>query len=623
MGNSTFKSSIILIALSLVTLFGCANNKRPLARPTQGKATWQPAKPTTQTSPTKTTPAKKTPTRFQPKDQPSLPPKSDDAKPNAETDNSDIDKNKVAKDLEILVPPPGYHYKDNKDDNSDKDDSKDSETSPETLIDPIPEPSPTFSPEPSPPAPRPENTPSQPPVAPSPIAPPHVVAPPVVAPPVVAPPTVAPPPIEPPSVEPTNPTSPAPLAPIVPAAPDLRAREKLLKAKIDQAYASRADYNPALIKNWILSLINIDAKVTKEVVYGNKYKRTIRFENESQTFIRVFESLAVISGKALVPMYDTDGNLIEEKQLAIGGALMPSLDGKIFAEANGVECTKVLCALTSIFGSSEAAFDVLFIYFRYQYLITLQAPENELNDYIVIPPSVVREIAQTLWIMPSTFYGLKSLLTIRLVRPCLLTESDPTRAADAACTNFAGYFSTVTNSITREGEATQYEALAGNIKLFTKDLDATKSILVHEMTHAYDAQVRTTDEEISKLGIPVSGPGLNFAGHLSLSQDWLSLSEWKYLGDQSSKRVILPFTLVPGQRALFTYEVPKIWAEPNTNYFWRSYGTYNPQEDLAVSVEGYMTLPQVVKTHTPAKYDYVQKKLFTFKFKGTPFTWEY
>ncbi len=404
--------------------------------------------------------------------------------------------------------------------------------------------------------------------------------------------------------------------------------EKKWFAQIENSYTTRKPYDAELIKNWITSLINLDTKISKTITYGQNSKQTISFVNESQTFIKVFESLMVTGGQAIVPVYDQYGTLQEQKQVAVGGTLLPSLDGKIFLDADGKKCDKVLCALTAIFGTNAAAYDVLFIYFRYQYMITLQAPLEEPSgyrtqpkDYIVMPPETIRKISELFWSLPSTYYGMESLLSLQLVDMCA-TGTQNCKAESAYF--YGGYTSTIENK-----NIIHWKTLSGTIKLYVNGLKNIKSTFIHELSHAYDNTKRISNEELRNQGITINNDS-ELYGHIALSYEWLSLSNWKYFGDLYSVRKIPGFVDLT-DAAAFTIEVEKLWdlSVVDKKYFWWNYGMKDPTEDFAVAVEGYYAHPNMMRAkETPTrdyskKYNYIRDRIFTFTYKGTRYVWEY
>lgn len=226
--------------------------------------------------------------------------------------------------------------------------------------------------------------------------------------------------------------------------PELAQKAIALKKRIDAERRAQAGYDSALIKEWINTIQSADKKISMTIQYGKNYKREIHLVDESVRLGLALKSLIATKGLVEVPFYDQEfKKLVKIGQFEIGGDILPELDGKIFVDQNGVECTKVLCVLANIFkqeitpqtvlpelsvSSADAAYDVLFTYFYSKYMISLIAPRlgTDVNNdsktealyqakrerLSVFSSDNVRTIAKVFWMLPTRFSRMSSLIHI-------------------------------------------------------------------------------------------------------------------------------------------------------------------------------------------------------------------
>ncbi len=229
-------------------------------------------------------------------------------------------------------------------------------------------------------------------------------------------------------------------------------------------------------------------------------------------------------------------------------------------------CDDVLCALTAIYDSKEAAQRTLNIAKRNGYIVS--AGKDFINEKDVwigelFSPEEIQTIDLSYKKLPPTFNRLKTLNRIKRMPHTKHKPGSPTAAAYAR----PGYYS-------NEGEIVFIDTT------FSENKSWAALVAIHELAHHVDF----SKSDKTQFG-------------LSEISAFMKLSGWKnnvsYKTDERGRKV----------------QVDN-WTHTKDKQFVTSYAASEPAEDLADSAAYYVLEPQKLKSIDPEKYDYIKTNLF-------------
>lgn len=241
-----------------------------------------------------------------------------------------------------------------------------------------------------------------------------------------------------------------------------------------------------------------------------------------------------------------------------------------WSEASG--CATVLCALTRVYDSEEAAYRVLNIAKRDGYIISLakdfnfdKGPMGQLFSL-----EELQKIDLSYMKLPAGFKKLKTLDRIKRLPDGYTDPKVPKAAAFASPAYHALLYDT-------EGEITF-------LMTGTKGGVWGPLVAVHELTHHVDFSRSTK----TPYGV-------------SESPEFLKLSGWKKIKKYETDKKTGNKVAVDG------------WEHaPNKNFITDYAGT-EPAEDLAEAGAHYMFYPKKFKETDPEKYEFIKKNIFDGK----------
>ncbi len=232
-------------------------------------------------------------------------------------------------------------------------------------------------------------------------------------------------------------------------------------------------------------------------------------------------------------------------------------------------CESVLCALTNLYNSKEAAQRSLNLAKKAGYIFSLQKDFNLAEIGMsgqLFKKEEIQNIDLAFKNLPASFRKLKSLTRLKRMPDGYASSDGSSRTAAYA---IPGY-----GSIS-EGEITFLE------KSFSSDGTWSPRVAVHELVHHLDFG-------------KVTGKQFGF----SESPEFLKLSGWsksqEYVNDPKTGNKVLQVK----------------WSHTPEKKFVREYAASSPAEDFAESAAYYVYEPQKFKKLDPEKYDFIKNKLF-------------
>ena len=233
-------------------------------------------------------------------------------------------------------------------------------------------------------------------------------------------------------------------------------------------------------------------------------------------------------------------------------------------------CDTVLCALTKVYNSEEAAQRSLNIAKRAGYIVSAQKDFNldkkDVGQLFSLEELQVIDLAYKK--LPTSYKKLRSLDRLKRLPSGLVSPRSPNAAAYASPGYHSSYFED-------EGEITFLDSA------FTKDKTWGPLVAIHELSHHSDF---SKSDKVS-------------FGH-SESPAYLKLSGWKKFQKYETDKSTGKKTLVES------------WEHAKGKKFVTGYAATEPAEDLADSAAFYVYEPKKLKTIDPEKYEFIKKNLF-------------
>lgn len=504
--------------------------------------------------------------------------------------------------------------------------------------------------------------------------------------------------------------APAPVQKIVIEGEAKSQRADMILEKIRRERLAQKPFNLTLIKSYIDAIIETDLKIDEKFSLSDR--TILSLKNESAQMIRILKSMMATQGVARIPIFDEKGRLVEYRELSVGGDLIYDLVNHQYVDESGRACDKVLCVLASIFKPEikattampelatspiDAAYLALYTAFQSRYIINLMVPrypednaepenyKKKTKRFGVFTSDQVSLIAKTIWMLPSHFEGLSSLLFIsgdKKNDPSVRREIGHTTIRDDGnyvgthiyktagihgsskrfkvmgimildLNKFGDYeinFSYILYEYTNGGRRETGERLytQEEVRNFMPDMREQLEqnyiqILVHELVHAFDL----SDKGRLLVGdAGESGYFMYLLNNISTHKSWLDLSGWKKIfsvnDQQHAERWIPNRDFITelsysdeqkkaiSNRAVFRGDMK--WTPAAGAKFPKTYGMVNPIEDLAVVAEKYALDSALLKKFEegdgaekaiPAKYNFVANVLFTEVIDGRHYRYVY
>lgn len=233
-------------------------------------------------------------------------------------------------------------------------------------------------------------------------------------------------------------------------------------------------------------------------------------------------------------------------------------------------CNTVLCALTKVYDSEEAAQRSLNIAKRAGYIVSLQKDFNfekkDVGELFSAEELQIIDLAYKK--LPTGYKKLRSLDVIKRLPHGLRSNRSPNAAAYASPGFHSSYYE-------KDGEITFVDSA------FLTDKTWAPLVAVHELSHHVD----------------FSKSDKNSFGH-SESPAYLKLSGWK-------KKEVYEVDKDSGKKVLVVS-----WEHAKNKKFVTSYAKTSPAEDLGDTAAFYVFEPNKLKALDPDKYDYMKKNIF-------------